>query len=1071
MKTGTQKNLQHHTMGGEQLPRAPKSANSSAKKRSRTGLKSPSVRKEPNASEKPESSKTPTRERRRASDFASGKSSSKKRRRIHTTPRKAPAKQEANAITKEDEESVDEVLRQVRELMKSNSTSAKAKALAEALKRADQVFEHDVSGSASTDEADSAEMGGTARGLSEITPSKKSKKSEEVRAKKTPKRERNGVNNTPGKTPNKQKDFAEQPKSAERAKTPKSLRKRKANVADEALDPVKHKAEIEALKKDDPSFYKFLEENDGSLLDFDMSDDSEQEDVAQANGEPLEDVKEHASDHSESDSSSSDEEEVVENGNQENSEAKRSSGDEEEQTTTKITSATPKSGSKKRKGSFSTEEKFAEKVTASESEGGPSEESDTEEEPDENGTERGVPKDTRKSGSDIERAEEVTGYSDDDDDDSSGAEAEAAAEAGLEIQDSPDSDGSAGELKEKKKGKRKMVVVDMKYLRDLKELLKSKRASLKVCKDLLRLLRAGRDILPSSPILKNTKAKQQMSGKRSKKSVGQTDSPELNIGDDELDVYKDDGSFTSGKVKFASSRSYQQAMNFAIIGIQDALDRILGKPELKEGAIESLEVTWDPKESGRWANLEPVFRPYVFHLLALCDATEDPDTLRFLLRRLEKLVPYTRENQVLVKKIAKVALSVWSADSPRMGRITRLRAYVLLTRLAHGPGNTETILRACCNTFVSKVGKVCNAKTMPLIQFSISCLVELFGIDMGASYTTAFSYLRELAVSLRAVLVAKDRKEEVERIHNWSFINQLRLFSRILGRYGSEEELRPLIYPYAQICIGVMRAYPTPRTIPLRFHVASYLSDLTSDTGVFIPVVPQLLSILRCSELRKKAVHGTSSSLDWRSLLRVQDDVVKTKPFLTGLISGVVYHIGKYFAIMSKHVSFPEVSHFAELTLKRIAKEVTEVQWKTSLKGLAQKIHDTSVIICAVRSKADFSPHGAIHADGMLASVPGLDKERKMPIKRLFDVEHARVMKEERLRDENQTRKQSTDVEKHEDEGSDSDEDMHVAKKRKLKKGGKEGRSGKVSREMKIESGDEAEDEIAELSLDSDSDA
>lgn len=767
------------------------------------------------------------------------------------------------------------------------------------------------------------------------------------------------------------------------------------------------KRDIEALKKDDPDFYKFLEENDATLLDFDLEDD--------LIGFSDEEMKVTEEDELE--------------------EKNVSNGQEQEA----VVAQTGKDGSKLKEIVHVKDTSVANKENDN---GGDEQESNEPEKPDpdrqEDRFENATPIEKEGENVDpevksIEREEAVSGdhgteskstnamtgeedhvsaepNSDEEDDNSEEErelmeEREAAAEAGLDLYGDDTEAGSeedgeplGDERPHLTEEEKKTVVVNTAYLRDIKEKLGNNRTCLKATKDLLRLFRAGRDILPSQ-------TKGNAKAKRSRSKASERDKDDKKFGKDAVDVeedeFADDGSTSSGKVKFVTSTSYQHAMNLAIIGIQDALDRMLGKPESKKGFSEVPLDKWDPAESSRWLNLQPIFRPYVFHMLALCDGMNDPHTLRFLLKRLEKLLPYTRDNKLLLKKIIRVAGRVWSSDSVHMSGATKLRAYLLLSKLAHFPGNAETVLRSCCTIFSSQIANICNPRTLQRTQFAVTCMVELFGVDMGASYTTAFTNLREMAVSLRVVLVAKDEKGEVERIHNWSYINQLRLWSQVLSKYGGQDELQPLIYPYVQISLGVIRVHATPRTFPMRLHVASYLSDLVAATGIFIPVAPHLLQLLRCNELRKKPEHSKTKALEWRSLLRVPDDLVKTKTFLSGVVNGVVFQLSKFFSTISRHVSFPELSHVVQCTLRKFSKEISIPEWKTKVLTLVEKLQQTADVIAEARARADFSPHGAVSPEGMLGVVPGLDRDKKTPIQLFYEVERARVLKEEHLRDEN----------------------------------------------------------------------
>lgn len=979
------------------------------------------------------------RARRRASDFASKKRSGRKR------PRDIA----------EDTDDVDKILHDLRGAVESDAGGVSGLVtggLLSALQSARDAFEKDESGSSSSEE--------TGKGIEKQQTKRKAAKERTKHTKGETKELSNGLPRTPVKASNAtpRKGFQSSPKTpradmvdlngtrtdivaparttGKSAQKVKSMGKKNGPKSDEGKKSAlrvkgasAHKRDIEALKQDDPEFYKFLEENEATLLEFDCIDDFDDATGAGDNDGDVVDDRGDIDDEGEGGDGSEDSDSVTDG-----------EGEEVEQQNRHVDSEIEEAKS---------EESDLEDASKVDSKG---------------------------------IVEDVGGYSDDDDGEEQ-AEADAAAEAGIDLRGVESDEGEEeaeaeveeevpGESEDHEAKKRKKVIfVDMPYLRDIKEQLKSTRSSLKATKELLRLFRAGKDILPGQTASHDKKAK--MNKKRSRKDDGDH-IRERDVDDMEDDEFADDGSFASGKVRFASAKAYQHAMNLAITGIQDALDRMLGKPAAKKSSVDRQASKWDPTDSGRWLNLQPVFRSYVFHMLSLCDTVVDPKTSRFLLKRLELLVPYTRGNKSLLKKMIKIAVRMWSADALHVSEATRLRAYLLLNKIAHGPGNAEVVLRSCCTVYASSIANVCNPRTLPRIHFATTCIVELFGVDMGASYTTAFANLREMAVSLRAVLVSKEEKEEVERIHNWSYINRLRLWSKVLGKYGSEDELRPLIYPYVQVSLGVMRVHATPRTFPMRLHVASYLSELVEQTGVFIPLAPHLLSLLRCSELRKKPGHGNSKALEWRSILRVSSDIIKTKPFLTGVLEGVILHLAKYFSTFSRHVSFPEIAHVAEVTLRKLAKEVVVGDWKLKVMALVQKLRQTSEMVTEARAKADFTPQGAVCSDGMLGCVPGIDREKKMPIQLFYEVEFARSQKEERLRDEKVILKQEAKPDASdlsEEESSSDSEPEPVPKRLKKSKPGTRSQPAKKDRPSLsiVDLDDDEQDIVEDLNLDDDS--
>jgi nucleolar complex protein 2 len=84
-----------------------------------------------------------------------------------------------------------------------------------------------------------------------------------------------------------------------------------------------------------------------------------------------------------------------------------------------------------------------------------------------------------------------------------------------------------------------------------------------------------------------------------------------------------------------------------------------------------------------------------------------------------------------------------------------------------------------------------NAKFMtpssaPHVAFMGSCVVELFGLDLAASYEAAFVYIRELASLLRGAVSAKT-KDAFRQVYCWQTVNTLELWAKLLAAHHDKE--------------------------------------------------------------------------------------------------------------------------------------------------------------------------------------------------------------------------------------------------------------------------------------------
>mmetsp|Transcript_8700 Transcript_8700/g.38712 ORF Transcript_8700/g.38712 Transcript_8700/m.38712 type:complete len:578 (-) Transcript_8700:2863-4596(-) len=360
------------------------------------------------------------------------------------------------------------------------------------------------------------------------------------------------------------------------------------------------------------------------------------------------------------------------------------------------------------------------------------------------------------------------------------------------------------------------------------------------------------------------------------------------------------GSTFGGDVKFASPRVYQRVMTVSVVKLLSFLSSASGR---KDGASSS----WVPdSSSSRWKKVQPLIKSFALSFVHLLDGVTDGSTARFLLQRAELLLPLLTQVPKQGKSLIQSVLSIWSSESVNVP--TRVRAYLLL----HSASSTfpdaylALALKGMIKSYRLEIGNRCNPRSLQRIAFAVNCISELSGVDLSKTYTIAFVSIRDIAIALRVALLSKG-KEELGKVYNWEVINLIRLWGKVLSAYPKESGLRPLIYPYAQVTSGLMRLVPSPRNYGLRFHCARYLIDLMGSSGVYIPVASALLEALNCREVlkgkggaaenaRKQKKNGRGEKgnekrivkpLDWRCILRVSDNSLKSKHFREGVVNQV----------------------------------------------------------------------------------------------------------------------------------------------------------------------------------------
>ncbi|KAJ3294549.1 Nucleolar Complex 2 protein, partial [Blyttiomyces sp. JEL0837] len=368
-----------------------------------------------------------------------------------------------------------------------------------------------------------------------------------------------------------------------------------------------------------------------------------------------------------------------------------------------------------------------------------------------------------------------------------------------------------------------------------------------------------------------------------------------------------------------------------------------------------------PSSSKKWKAVAPFVKSFLKSLLKMLEHTSDESMLRFILRESEHSGIYFACFPKLAKEYLKNLLRLWTTTKPE----TRISAFLALRRLAVSCPSPylDFAIKGAYKTFAT-ASRTTNVHTWSSINFMISCIVELCGIDITTTYYFAFVYIRQLAILLRNAITMKS-KDSFKSVYNWQFIHCLRAWSKVLSTYcekGSSAEatggsaLKPLIYPLVQVTLGAMRLKPSSKFFPLRFQAVRLLIELSRKTSTYIPLSSHLFEVFESSELRSKPKPSTLKPMDFGLALKTPNQYLGTRPYQVGVAEEAVNLLIDFYDCFALSVGFPELAVPAVLQFKRYMKKSKNVIANKQIQQLLEVLEQNSKFIEQKRANVDFAP-------------------------------------------------------------------------------------------------------------------
>lgn len=427
------------------------------------------------------------------------------------------------------------------------------------------------------------------------------------------------------------------------------------------------------------------------------------------------------------------------------------------------------------------------------------------------------------------------------------------------------------------------------------------------------------------------------------------------------------------RYKIPDSNVYHEVLVTALDVVPKVLVHHL---PVKESAAGKVRV---PADTPKFKTLSPLIKTHISSLHTLLGQLSDSTTLRRALNSFEPLLAYLLQFRKFLKVVIKTIAGIWSDNS--YDEATRISAFIILRRLMviGDAGLRETVLKSTYEGVVKGARNVTEV-TLSGVNLMKNSAAELYGIDQKVSYTTAFKFIRQLAMHLRTH-VAKPTKDSYKQVYNWQFVHSLDFWSRVLSTHcnslieaqnGKESQLRPLIYPVVQVTVGVMRLIPTSTYFPLRFQLMRALLRISQSTGTYIPLAAALLEVLNSPEMRKPAKAATVKPLDFASNIRASSSHLKTRIYQDGVGEQVVELFSEFFVLWAKSIAYPELQLPVTVMLKRWLKSASKPsgnknpKLNQALLLLVQKSEANAKWIEERRNKVNFAPKDRAEVEAFL---------------------------------------------------------------------------------------------------------
>ncbi|XP_040939977.1 nucleolar complex protein 2 homolog isoform X12 [Gossypium hirsutum] len=336
------------------------------------------------------------------------------------------------------------------------------------------------------------------------------------------------------------------------------------------------------------------------------------------------------------------------------------------------------------------------------------------------------------------------------------------------------------------------------------------------------------------------------------------------------------------------------------------------------------EAILELKNSSKWKTMKPLIKSYLGSTLFLLNQVTNSEILAFSLVRVRASVIFFATFHPLLRRLIKIAVHLWVTGEGTLAS----HSFLVIKDVA------SVFSSDCFNSCLIKTYKafITHCKFVdPVsskhIQFLHNSFIELCSQDVQNSSRKAIVCVEQLSKILQTGLKTK-KKEAVKRICSWQYTNCINLWASFISANVKDYDLQPLLYMIIQIINGVAVLFPGPRYLPLRIKCIQWLNNLSSASGVFIPVASFAMDILEYKTGKDNGKPGKDFNFS---------STIKDK-----CVSSVIELLATHFAQWSCHITFPELATIPLICLRKFLETTTIERFQRVVKRFVDQFEKSN---------------------------------------------------------------------------------------------------------------------------------